>query len=87
MPIRIEFYGIPRTRAGCASVDVEGVTVQQAIVAAMRQIPSLADCCTESGELRSGYIANLNGTEFVAESDHPLVNGDVLLLLSADAGG
>mgnify|MGYP001485742856 CR=1 FL=1 len=87
MPIRIEFYGIPRHRAGCEFIEVAGDTVATVLAGAVRALPGLSDCCTPDGELHANYIANLNGEQFVSNTHLPVSDGDVILLLSSDAGG
>jgi molybdopterin converting factor small subunit len=85
--IRIEFYGIPRKRAGVDSIDVEAATLQEALSGAVAYSPALLACCTADGRLKPGYVANVNGRTFVQDSSTPLDDGDSLLLMSADAGG
>jgi molybdopterin converting factor small subunit len=85
--IRIEFYGIPRKRAGIDSIDVEAATLQEALSCAVAHSPALLACCTADGRLKLGYVANVNGRTFVHDPHTPLDDGDSLLLMSADAGG
>lgn len=88
MSVRIEFYGIPRQRAGVDSTVVEDVSdLGQALRAAAARFPGLAAACVEDGRLRSGYIANINGRWFTSDPASPLKPGDSVLILSADAGG
>ena len=91
MIIQIEFYGIPRHRAGVATttVEVAGATVRLNDV--FRQLrdrfPDLARDCFDPDGLRDGYAANVDGERFVTDTSTPLADGSCLLILSADAGG
>lgn len=87
MTIRIEFYGIPRHRAGVASIEVEASQLGEALLQAGRQLPILNDVCFDADGLRSGYLANLNGRAFVSASATALAPGDSVLILSSDVGG
>ncbi len=85
--VRVEFYGVPRLRAGCAARTVHAGTVTEALTAIMREYPGLTGLIGREGRLAEQYLLSLNGQEFVAELDRELRPGDRLLLLSADAGG
>lgn len=91
MSIRVEFYGIPRQRAGVAATTVEVAAAPVALNDVYRQLgkrfPALARDCFDEDRLRDGYIANLNGDRFVTDTTTPLPDGSCLLILSADAGG
>ena len=85
--IVIEFYGIPRLRAGTGSVALEAVTLGQALRELANVVPALDGSVLREGTIHPVYKLSLNGERFVTDPDTPLGNGDVLLLLSADAGG
>lgn len=87
MSIRIEFYGVSRQRAGCESLTVAAGTAAEALRAALTIAPGLSDCVTPAGNLRAGYIVNLNGRRFLEHTEVSVSPGDTVLLLSADAGG
>ncbi|MEX2119388.1 MAG: MoaD/ThiS family protein [Pirellulales bacterium] len=87
MSISVEFFGIPRERAGVAATTAEGQRLDQVLTGLGERYPRLADACIESGRLKPGYAANLNGDRFVTDPATPLEPGDALLILSADAGG
>ena len=87
MPIRVEFYGIPRVRAGVAAVEVEAATLGEAVSAVSTRFPALADVCDPAGMLRPGYLANVNGNRFTSDPRTPLRDGEVVLILAADVGG
>lgn len=87
MTVRIEFFGIPRTRAGLAHVHVEAATLGDALQRVGTMIPAWADACLLNGQLQRGLIANLNGQRFISDPATPLSPGDSVLILSADVGG
>jgi molybdopterin converting factor small subunit len=87
MTIRLEFYGIVRSRAGRAALDVSARTLREALQQAVAQCPALEEVCTPDGRLRPGFLVNLNGCRFVCDEQTPLWDGDTVLLLSADVGG
>lgn len=88
MSVRIEFFGIPRERAGVAAVELaDAATLGQALRLLSSRLPLLADACIDNGCLKTGYLANLNGERFTTDSAAALRPGDAVLILSADAGG
>jgi molybdopterin converting factor small subunit len=91
MAIRVEFYGIPRQRAGVAQTEVEtsaeALSLGQVLAAVGRQFPTVAAECFDAVELKRGFIVNLGGVRFVSRFDEPVRDRDCILLLSADAGG
>ncbi|MGE0610112.1 MAG: MoaD/ThiS family protein [Pirellulales bacterium] len=87
MSIQVEFFGIPRQRAGVASATVAGDSLRQVLAELATRFPALAETCLLPSRLRPGYLANLNGQRFLSDPDTPLQSGDALLILSADAGG
>lgn len=87
MHLRVEFYGIPRQRAGCTELIVPAGTLGEVLQAIDQALPEWGAACLEAGRLRREFAANVNGQRFVTELDTRLVEGEVLLVLSADAGG
>lgn len=87
MTVRVEFYGIPRQRAGVEALEVEAATLGEVFTQLQRQLPALAADCFDEGRLAAGCIANINGRQFTRDANFPLQAGDAVLLLSADAGG
>jgi sulfur-carrier protein len=85
--VTVEFFGIPRRRAGRARLDVSPGTVAELLAAVERACPGLAGLVLPNGRLAPHYLLSLNGEQFVADLRQPLRQGDRLLLLSADAGG
>ncbi len=87
MTVTVEFYGIPKQRAGVASAAVDGRRLDEVLRELGRRFPTLGEACFEDGRLRTGYVANLNGARFVTDPATPLSPGDSLLILTADVGG
>jgi molybdopterin converting factor small subunit len=87
MAVRIEFFGIPRQRAGVAEMKVEAATLGDALDEMRRQLPRLEPIFQAEGCLHSGYLVNQNGRNFISDPATPLADGDCLLILSSDAGG
>jgi molybdopterin converting factor small subunit len=85
--IRVEFYGIPRQRAGVAFVEVDVSSLGEALAAVCVDVPDLVGCCIENGRLLDGYLANINGQRFTTDPSTSLQPGDSVLILSADVGG
>ena len=84
--MHVEFFGIPRERAGVAELDVHAETLGQLLSALAAQIPSFAEFIVVD-RLHPSFSANLNGDLFVSDPATPLAKDDCVLILSADAGG
>jgi len=82
----VEFYGIPRQRAGRADLPIRADTVSDALAAVIKACPGLRDAVLH-GKLTPHYRLSIDGTRFVTEMNERLLPGTRLLLLSADAGG
>jgi molybdopterin converting factor small subunit len=85
--VTVEFFGVPRQRAGRAELVVPTGTIAETLAAVSRSCPALADLVQAGSKLAPHYALSLNGQRFLRDLDHLLVPGDRLLLLSADAGG
>jgi sulfur-carrier protein len=85
--IAIEFYGVPRLRAGTSLIKLAASTVGQALQELGRVLPALEGSDLQQGTLLEAYKLSLNSERFVSDPETPLHDGDVLLLLSADVGG
>ena len=93
MRITVEFFGIPRQRAGCALLEISlpkcehsaplGVILQHLAA----ELPNFARDCVNENRLRPGYIANINGEHFITDPTAIITEGETLLILSADVGG
>jgi len=87
LAIAIELYGVPRLRAGTRRVTVEAATLAAALDGLGRACPGVVGAVVSRGHVLPAYRLSLNGERFVSDPETPLVEGDVLLLLSADVGG
>jgi len=85
--IRIELYEGARQIAGVAAVEVEGATLGEALDALRRAHPALEGRVLVPGGLAPHWRANVGGRLFVEDPATPLTSGDVVLLVSALAGG
>ena len=85
--ISIEFYGIPRLRAGTPVIRLQADTVGEALQELGRVCPALENLVLKESVLHRAYQLSLNGEQFITDPTMSLRDGDVLLLLSADAGG
>lgn len=83
----IEFYGIPRARAGRTEITVSAATAGDALRAAAKECPGLGELIQANGKLISYFRLSLDGKSFVLDLERPIQTGDRLLLISADAGG
>lgn len=84
--MHVEFFGIPRERAGVAELEVRADTLGQLFSALAARIPSFREFIIED-RLHPSFTANLNGDEFVSDPATRLGDDDCVLILSADAGG
>lgn len=91
MCVRVEFYGIPRQRAGTATVDLPALVGDVCLGDVVRELatryPELAQTCFDGDRLRPGYVANLGGERFVQDPRVSIPSGVPLLVMSAEAGG
>jgi len=87
MSIPVEFFGIPRQRAGVALANAQGSCLGDVLIDLAAQYPLLASDCFEGRGLKQGFVANLNGRRFITDPETPLEQGEPILILSADVGG
>jgi molybdopterin converting factor small subunit len=85
--VTVEFYGIPRQRAGRAELAVAARTVADLLDAIERTCPGLTGLRRPDGRLSAHYLLSLEGREFLTDLSRELRPGERVLLLSADAGG
>ena len=83
----VEFYGVPRHRAGRAELALRAASLAQALNEVARACPGLADLRGADGRPNPAYLVSLNGERFLTGPDEPVSDGDRVLILSADAGG
>ena len=91
MRVNIEFFGIPRQRTGQAATSLDftaaATTLEEVLVQLAEIYPAFGESCVADQKLREGFVANLDGERFVTASETELVDGQTVLILSADAGG
>jgi molybdopterin converting factor small subunit len=84
--ITIELFGPLRLRAARSHVTVNAGTLGAALEALACACPALS-CVVDGGKLTPAYLVALNGKHFTDDEDRALTEGDVLVLVSAQAGG
>jgi sulfur-carrier protein len=84
--MRVEFFGIPRERAGVDQLELQARTLGELLGLLAARFPSLREL-VQNDSLRSPVLANLNGDRFVSDPATQLNEADCVLILSADAGG
>ena len=87
LSLTVEFYGIPRERAGRPQLAVTAGTVGDVLSAVAQQCPRLKDLRQPNGAVSRHYRLSLNGERFLTDIDEILPARACLLILSADAGG
>jgi molybdopterin converting factor small subunit len=83
----VEFYGVPRLRAGRSELVVQAETVRDVLGALERECPGLGRMVLENDRLSPQYLLSLDGGIFIRDLRKAVQAGDRLLLLSADGGG
>jgi molybdopterin-guanine dinucleotide biosynthesis protein A len=88
----VELFGVARLLAQTREVPLDlpaEATFSDVFAALAEKLPVLVGRVIHSDRARlvDGYACNMNGLEFVAGSDAPVRAGDVIMILSADAGG
>jgi molybdopterin converting factor small subunit len=85
--VTVEFFGIPRQRAGRKELRVAARTAREALAAVEAAYPSVGELCRADGRLAPHYLLSRDGERFITDLSEPLRAGEQLVLLSADAGG
>jgi hypothetical protein len=83
----VEFYGIPRQRAGCAELRLPPGTVAEVAAQVRRSCPGLSGLMDDQGHWAKEVLLSINGERFVTDMSEQLEPGVRVLVLSADAGG
>ena len=83
----VEFFGVPRLRAGREELAVSAGTVAEVLAAVESACPCLKGVRRSDGRAAPQYLLSLDGRAFLTDPAHRLRPGDHVLLLSADAGG
>ncbi len=87
--IQVEFYGIPRVRAGVAQTTARGRNVGEVLTDLANRFPEFRrDCLNDAAvQLRPEFALCVDGERFISHPDSQLVEGSTILVLSADVGG
>jgi molybdopterin synthase sulfur carrier subunit len=85
--VTVEFYGVPRLRAGRGVLHVRAGSVAKVLAAVVEACPGLRGLVQPDGRLAPHYLLSINGRQFPREPDQLLQPGDQVILLSADVGG
>jgi molybdopterin converting factor small subunit len=85
--VTVEFFGVPRQRAGRPELAVAARSVGELLKAVELACPGLAGLRRPDGRLSGHYLLSIDGRRFVSDIGQALQPGDRVLLLSADAGG
>ena len=86
MNLVVEFFGVPRARAGRSELEVPAGTVAEILARVEAACPGLKGL-RRDGRLAPHYLLSLDGSQFLDDPDRALRPGQRLVLLSADAGG
>ena len=91
MAIVVEFFGIPRVRAGIERVEVlhgrKSATLSEILTEVAERFPEFAENCMTDRRLRNGFIASIDGQCFVQDDNTVVGRQQSVLILSTDAGG
>lgn len=82
--MQVEFFGVPRERAGVARLSIQARTLGELWTVLAARSPSFGSLVEIQPPV---MVANLNGDRFVTDPGTPLTENDCVLILSADAGG
>ena len=85
--VRVEFFGLARTRTGVETVDLDVSSLSDTMRELATRYPDLDGLCFQDGQLSPSWLFNINGQQFTRDLETALDDGDSLLLMSADAGG
>jgi hypothetical protein len=85
--VTVEFFGLPRLRAGRAELGVPPGNVADVLAAVGRACPGLEGLLQPDGRLSPHYLLSLDGRVFLSDLTQEVRAGEKVLLLSADAGG
>jgi molybdopterin converting factor small subunit len=83
----VEFYGIPRQRAGRAELLLSPGTVAELLAQVQEHCPGLRGLVDDQGQVSKEFLLSIDGERFVVDLNERLKPGARVLILSADAGG
>ncbi|MBJ7345653.1 MAG: MoaD/ThiS family protein [Gemmataceae bacterium] len=85
--ITVEFLGIPKLKAGVSFCKVPAGSLSSIIDYLKNQFPRLSQEFLPSPSGKSHVLYSLNGDYFLHDPEMILLEGQQLLIISADAGG
>jgi hypothetical protein len=85
--ITVEFLGIPKLKAGVSFCKVPAGSLSSIIDYLKNQFPRLSQEFLPSPSGKSHVLYSLNGDYFLNDPEMILLEGQQLLIISADAGG
>lgn len=85
--ITVEFLGIPKLKAGVSFCKVPAGSLSSIIDHLKKQFPRLSQEFLPSPSGKSHVLYSLNGDYFLNDPETILLEGQQLLIISADAGG
>lgn len=86
--VEIEFFGLPRQRAGVDRCAVAAGTLGQILETLARQLPGLVpDILEARGRPSRHLLIALDGQTIVDDLARPIARGQTLVFISAQAGG
>src|SRR5207302_5015611 len=71
----VEFFGIPRQRAGCAELRLTARTVADLLARVEERCPKLRGLITGQGRLTKEFLVSINGERFVTDVREELESG------------
>jgi len=83
----VEFFGIPRERAGRSELAATAGSLASVLMAVQEECPRLSDLRQAHGGISPHYRISLDGQRFLTDVEEILPAGSHVLILSADAGG
>jgi len=83
----VEFFGVPRLRAGRSELRVAAGSVAEVLAQVERACLGLVGLVGADGRVAPHYLLSVDGQHFVTDLEAVIGTGRRLLLLSADAGG
>ena len=92
LALRVELYGVARSRAGCDAAMVylrPGATLGDALAALAAELPALVGpvLTADRRGLAPGSVASFDGKGFTRDPAERVPRGKPLLLLPASSGG
>ncbi len=85
--VEVELYGLPRLYAGGERCEVPAGTLREVLSAVALRSPGLTPTMIRGGAATDLIRVALDGRDMIEAPDHPLPEGSVLVLVSAQAGG